>query len=1415
MKSCTRVILSVLLAAAVGLVATAAYAYSLKWSQPPVPGGNFQTECFYGWDEASAYQQGPAIVADDWVCQGGQPVSDIHWWGSYKGWTGSQPPPAAPDAFHIAIWTDAPAGQQDFSHPGRLIREWRVEREKANETLAGCDYEPSYANPPEACFKYDLQLPQAEWFYQPGSNTTYWLSIAAVYSGLIETPYPWGWTTRPRYSVPFGNDAAIKISDPLTPTVGSEYVAGEQVMDVTGAAWDMAFELTSPDYDFGDAPERSVAAGYPTRLSSDGARHLISPGLYLGASVDAEADGQPTDQADGDDLNPPRGIDDEDGVVLPLLMPGQPAVLEVTASAPGYLNAWIDFNADTDWSDAGEQVFSGTLLVTGVNTLNVPVPSGAAGATFARFRFSSAASLSPAGEAPDGEVEDYRLEFVTWGKWVNGELWSPNLVVTAETSDTITIVDVITYPQPFQLTENWRPGRLVPLTYTLDPPDGGTVTVYLENSTMVWDVPFTPTQVMTLTKQFRVEPCTWDETTLRETLGPAPQPGIPGTQEIRDVIIVKRQPELGIDSVYAPDVYAGLPAAFTLVYSNAGGYENNVVITNTFPRLAPFESSDPLPTAQDPNGLWANWSVGNLPGGEGSSIDVTVTVASGLQPSTTIEIWDGIFNHAGELMDEVTSTFHVRSPWDKLVNGEPLNDGAAYTVQTSDTITIADVFQPASSFTLTERWTPGELDLITYTIEPAPIGTVTIKIGADEAVLVWGVPVIPTQVVTLTKLFRVEPCTWRSTTLYESLGGPVGAAPDTRDVTFFKEQPILGIDSLYSPPVRPGQLAAFTLVYSNSGGLENAVWITNTFPAAAPFVESQPKPDSQDDAGAWAAWYFDSMPKGAQGSIQVTVAITTGLLPSPAIHIWDGIHNHLGQVMDEVTTTFYLSPWAKWINGQLWKPDLVVTAQTSDTIMIVDSFDPSAGTVYLVETWEADKLALLDWKLEGENAGVVISDAGYLRWEASPQEVVTLTKFFHVEPCTWTQTIINETSGPPTGQGELRSVTIAKLAPDLHIAAEYAPEVYAGQQTVFTLTYSNMGGYENGVVITQTFSPRQALFVSSVPEPDALNQDGGWARWKLGDLATNDWGSIVVTVSIDAGLRTSTTVRIWDGIYNHAGELADEVDIPLHVKNIYTSASSGNWHDPSTWGVAGVPTTTSDVTITAGTRVTVAGPASCNRLFIAPGAGLIISNPFSLTVEDELFNHGWLRMGRINSSPVPTITRGAAAVLQQPTTFAIQNADGSQVKYHGLVITPTAGSMGLITVTIKGNQACDGVSGTVLRCYDITPETPLPATVAFYYRSDEAGGNASPIAWHWNAGEGRWDGLSSTRGGGGDAMWVQATGVTQYSPFTLDDGIPTAVTLKSLATAQMALLVVLLAGLIVLGLAGLVASWGRRTWRAR
>jgi len=157
--------------------------------------------------------------------------------------------------------------------------------------------------------------------------------------------------------------------------------------------------------DFGDAP-----SPYPVTLAEDGAEHTAT-GPTLGATRDTEADGTHSAAADADGS-------DEDGVVetaddhLVAGQTGASVTINIQGAPSGArLDAWMDFNADGDWGDAGEQIFNSTGVVNGENVKTFDIPAAATiGMTFARLRLSSTGGLSPTGSAADGEVEDYQIE---------------------------------------------------------------------------------------------------------------------------------------------------------------------------------------------------------------------------------------------------------------------------------------------------------------------------------------------------------------------------------------------------------------------------------------------------------------------------------------------------------------------------------------------------------------------------------------------------------------------------------------------------------------------------------------------------------------------------------------------------------------------------------------------------------------------------------------------------------------------------------------------------------------------------------------------------------------------------------------------------------------------------------------------
>ncbi len=156
--------------------------------------------------------------------------------------------------------------------------------------------------------------------------------------------------------------------------------------------------------DYGDASD-----SYATLKSSDGPRHTLGGGLFLGSTVDADSDGQPTENANGDDID--QLPNDEDGLAtIPRFVVGQSVDFDVHASAAGKLDGWIDLNRNGVFDHPAEHLGGGSSLDVdaGSNTITFAVPNDAKpGATYMRLRVSTSGGLSPIGLATDGEVEDY------------------------------------------------------------------------------------------------------------------------------------------------------------------------------------------------------------------------------------------------------------------------------------------------------------------------------------------------------------------------------------------------------------------------------------------------------------------------------------------------------------------------------------------------------------------------------------------------------------------------------------------------------------------------------------------------------------------------------------------------------------------------------------------------------------------------------------------------------------------------------------------------------------------------------------------------------------------------------------------------------------------------------------------------
>jgi uncharacterized repeat protein (TIGR01451 family) len=196
---------------------------------------------------------------------------------------------------------------------------------------------------------------------------------------------------------------------------------------VTGATLGTRFRLTnlaSPgitgNVGLGEVEDHPATIAVPVTDFGDWsgaaeASNIASSDLRMGALADTEYLPTKNSTATGDDTT---GSDDEDGVTLPVLLPGTASnasvVVTNNSGAVGYLNAWIDFNNNGSFADAGEQIATNVAVAHGTNGLsqniafNIPV-NAIPGVRGARFRLTEVQNPTPVGAGSLGEVEDHMV----------------------------------------------------------------------------------------------------------------------------------------------------------------------------------------------------------------------------------------------------------------------------------------------------------------------------------------------------------------------------------------------------------------------------------------------------------------------------------------------------------------------------------------------------------------------------------------------------------------------------------------------------------------------------------------------------------------------------------------------------------------------------------------------------------------------------------------------------------------------------------------------------------------------------------------------------------------------------------------------------------------------------------------------
>jgi hypothetical protein len=176
----------------------------------------------------------PNSCADDWKCSKTGPVTDIHFWGSYKGDDGKV------NMFWLNIYADNPQGPHDYSEPAELLWSsddlvpgmWRerIYKEELQEQFWD-PKEPQVFTPDTVCWQYNFLFDDP---FVQREGEIYWLEVIAW------TEYgEWGWKTTLDN---FNDDAVWKDDDGQWQEL--RYPVNHPL---EGHSIDLAFVITIPE----------------------------------------------------------------------------------------------------------------------------------------------------------------------------------------------------------------------------------------------------------------------------------------------------------------------------------------------------------------------------------------------------------------------------------------------------------------------------------------------------------------------------------------------------------------------------------------------------------------------------------------------------------------------------------------------------------------------------------------------------------------------------------------------------------------------------------------------------------------------------------------------------------------------------------------------------------------------------------------------------------------------------------------------------------------------------------------------------------------------------------------------------------------------------------------------------------------
>ncbi len=203
----------------------------------------------FGWDIKNGFDVNTGltkVLADDWMCSQTGPVSDVHFWGSWR-----QDIPGTITNVHLSIHDDVPAGADPnqnvtWSHPGNLL--W--ERDFSGTEISILDPydfgQQGWFNPNTDEFIendhdtfHQINIAKIPDPFIQEEGTIYWLDVVVDWVAFTSS-VEWGWKTSQDH---WNDDAVWGDYD----AAGDVIFWNELVDPINGESLDLAFVITVPE----------------------------------------------------------------------------------------------------------------------------------------------------------------------------------------------------------------------------------------------------------------------------------------------------------------------------------------------------------------------------------------------------------------------------------------------------------------------------------------------------------------------------------------------------------------------------------------------------------------------------------------------------------------------------------------------------------------------------------------------------------------------------------------------------------------------------------------------------------------------------------------------------------------------------------------------------------------------------------------------------------------------------------------------------------------------------------------------------------------------------------------------------------------------------------------------------------------